>query len=199
MTVEQIITVASKRTENRGAKTLVLEDELLLVIQELCLMKEWEWRHRTSTFDTLADGTAIYDLTDAAGANIQDLQKIDAATFASSDKRRLDRVYDSEDQASVLDTDAVPDQPERYFPHPNIPTSIVLDPPPGAIVKIRVLYWACPQSLPEDGKVPLVPFYLHPSLVKGLERTINKYTLPAGDSKYATADKEYKEMVANAS
>lgn len=60
-----LIELADRRTERRGSKTLDLNSEFLMALQDLCMQRRWTWRRKFSVFQ-LVPGQWQYDLTAVA-------------------------------------------------------------------------------------------------------------------------------------
>ena len=53
-----LIEIADRRTERRG-KTLDLDSELVMAVQEVCQERRWHWRKKSIRFQTSAGATCL--------------------------------------------------------------------------------------------------------------------------------------------
>jgi hypothetical protein len=190
MLFSDIKETALARCENKG-KQLALDSELLIVIQNLVAAADWGWKRKKTTFDTV-DATAEYTLP-------TDLDEIIAVHVSTGDQapRRLTKLIDPHsfvDPAQIIQEAA----PLNYYCKPGDDTKIALDPVPDGVYKVIITYDAIPVALEDDDTVPLVPERLHRLLVKGLEKTILRYTLGEESAKYQTVSEEYENDLVRA-
>ncbi len=204
MTPAQIISIAQARTKKRGATTLDVTNELLMVIQDLCGLARWDWRKKITNI-LLTIGTQAYDMN-ASGVDMQDLEEIETVNLAlaPTDVKRIVRVFDHNRQAAIrasTDTGEV----ANYFRASGAPNQLVVHPRADGTTANHVLeitYWAIPPGPLDPGgtlvdTVPLVPAYLHRALVKGLEAQILRYTLGEDNVNYTNAQAEYTAQVSS--
>ena len=202
MNTAQIVTLATARTEQRGAKVLDLYSELLVVIQDFCATKPWPWRKRLHAFSTQAEvakyALPVQDTTNQASAcDVDEIENVQIVR-AADDADLLDEIVSEIDQARRQTTDTS-DTPDSYFRALGDYTSLILSPVPDAVYPMVLTYWATPvDALPSGSAVPLVPPQLHGVLVKGLEAFILRYTLGEESSKYVNAKSEYDAKLAQA-
>lgn len=202
----QIISTVSRRTEQRGS-ALDLGGEFIIALQDICLESRWWWRRRVNTFSLVA-GQAKYDLTDAAGANAPDLQQIAKngfKIFATGTPQSYvcpEPVFDVDEQDTILATQSQypPNTPSRFFLQPGAISTLIVDPIPNAANPCAFAYWAIPNYTDDSGDetVPLIPYYLHPLLIKKLEMQVERYALGEGAEKYQAVSAEYENMKSKA-
>ncbi len=204
---ETIIDVATRRAKVRGNTDLDLTNELLIVIQDLCGLAKWEWRKRVADVP-LASNTQIYDLSDATavapGFDMSNLETIETVQLIDEnlDVSTLVKVVDHHEQGQVL-VNTEQGKPKKYFAHPNHIYSLVIYPRADNVystANLKIVYWAIPPGpLDPNGTlsavVPVVPAYLHRSLIKGLEAQILRYTLGEANASYIAAQTEYTAQV----
>jgi hypothetical protein len=200
MTFQQIIDVANSRTENRGKKTLQLNYELLTVVQDLCSRKRWFWRKKRYTITTVA-GTSTYDLSSssviasAGGIDVEEIIK-DSVVYVLGPTQlsRMGVIFDEDLQMKAIEDTSTTGEPTAIFIEPGSYQTVRVTPVPAGVYTISFMAWAMPNS-DFDGiltSVPLVPKYMHPVLVKGLETQILRYTIGEGAAKFTTANGEYE-------
>mgnify|MGYP005815899601 CR=1 FL=1 len=202
MTFEQIIDVANSRTDNRGKK-LQLNWELYTVIQDLCSRHRWYWRRKRYTFNT-AQGTETYDLTDSSviassgGLDVEEIIKNSVFLVNGATKSQLGVLFDEDLQQSAILNAATQDVPEAVFIEPGTSQTLRVTPTPNGAYPIYFFAWAMPNGDYDGatGAIPLIPKYMHPILVKGLEAQINRYTIGEGSAKYMAASAEYESGIA---
>lgn len=203
MTTTDIVTLATARTEQRGAKVLDLYTELLIVIQDFCAARAWPWRKKLYPFNTVAQ-QAKYALPlqnsgaqNGSACDVDDIENVQIIT-AADDADLLDEIVSEIDQARRQTADTT-EKPDSYFRALGDYTSLILSPTPNAAYPMVLTYWATPvDPLTQGVAVPLVPPQLHGVLVKGLEAFILRYTLGDESAKYVNAKSEYDAKVAQA-
>lgn len=193
--------MAAAHVENRGKAVLNYDQEFSLAIIEFCRARKWRWRHSSGRVN-LAIGTAEYDLTDSGGINAPDLEEIQSVYVVEGDGdlRKLDEVTAESDIATALESTGQ-DEPTGFFRKPGADLTLRITPFPDAALPIRVLHWRIPLFLnaaPGSDAIPLVPGYLHPTLVKQLEVRLLHYSVGVADERYTSAAEELKEMTATA-
>jgi hypothetical protein len=200
--------MADRRTERRGSKTLDLQSEFLMALQEFCMEYRWPWRRTTTQLMTSA-GNWEYDLTDPANANAPDLQqfmqhgvKIYPNSAQPNQYSEVTPLFerDLQDAAIFANTNYPTSNsgpPAQYFMMPGDFMTIAFTPVPDQSYAVQLGYWAVPNitddSLPEA--IPLVPSFLHHVLLKKLEGQIFRYTIGEGAEKYQAAMREYTALV----
>jgi hypothetical protein len=198
MLVADIIAMADARTEKRGGKALNLTSELLLVCQEFCSAQVWDWRLKTTSFNTTATVPEYRLPTDGSSGpcevdSIYSVQIVSSAT----DIIGLDPINEEADQARRQNVDAT-DQPTNYFRKLGDPDKLRLSPVPDDTYPLVVTYWAIPTANLGTTIPSYIPPKLHGILVKGLETTILRYTLGVENDKYQATKAEYDAMTQKA-
>ena len=201
MKVDDVIALATARTEQRGAKVLNLYNELLVVVQDFCAAKPWPWRKKLYAFNTTAEQPLYALPTQGTGGgsqcDVDEIENVQIVTGAD-DADLLDEIVSEIDQARRQTVDSS-DKPDSYFRKLGDYTKLILSPTPDDAYPMVLLYWATPvDALVTGADVPLVPPQLHGTLVKGLEAFILRYTLGEESSKYMNAKSEYDAKVAQA-
>ncbi len=206
MSPATIISIAQKRTKMRGATTIDVNNELLMVIQDLCRLAKWDWRKKTIDIP-LAVNTQVYDLV---FWGLNDLESIEAVQLIDPNLNisTVVKMTDHHEQGVVL-ANTEQGKPKKYFQqfgHPQFPNIFAMiiypraDNEYGAGGYLKITYWAIPPG-PLDPAgvlatvVPLVPAFLHGPLVKGLEAQILRYTLGEDNANYIAAQTEYTTQV----
>lgn len=169
-TATEMITRVKNILGNTTTKfTTHLQQSFKYVLDELWNMHDWNFRHKTGSFPTVA-GTESYNITTAASiTNLQSSNDIEIM-YDSTNKRVLTKVdyqeirrtYPGEDQS---------DQPMVYAPWTTVDT-VYLGPKPDGIYTIKFAYISSatmPSTFSEDIETSLgVPRYLHTLLEKML-------------------------------
>jgi hypothetical protein len=192
MLFSQIRDTALARTEGKAKHALNLDLELLIVIQQFCQAAGWGWKQKKHAFNTV-DGLAGYTLP----ADVDTIAAVHVFR-AGEEPRKLAELFD---QGSFINTDVLIQKgmPLNWYRKPSDELTLMLDPVPNDIVfAVTVSYDAVPVALPTDDVVPIVPAKHHKLLVKGLEKTILRYTLGEESAKYQTVSEEYAAEVAGA-
>jgi hypothetical protein len=204
-TTSALIELADRRTERRGSKTLDLESEFLMALQEFCLETRWEWRRRMGSF-TMQAGVWSYDLT-ALPVPIPDFHqfvkhgvKYYPNPGAPQNWAVITPMFEKELQRGAVYTNTTypkPAPPQQYFMLPTTNATIALSPVPDQPYPITLDYWGVPDltsdSIPET--IPLVPPYLHHVLLKKLEAEIFRYTIGEGSVKFQAAMQQYTALL----
>ena len=200
MTFSQYVAMAGSHVDQRGAKVLNYDQEGWAAIIEFCRTRKWRWRRGSGNIMTVA-GTSTYDMTSSASGMLDapDIEEIDNVYMVDGDGEihKLDEITNENDIALALET-TEQDDPQKYFRTPGIDTSLTVSPVPDAADKLRVMYWRVPlfeTAVPDPDAIPLVPGYLHPTLVKYLEVRLLHYSLGEEDESYNTAKAELEEMM----
>jgi hypothetical protein len=194
--------MAAAHVENKGKSVLNFDQEFSVALIEFCRARKWRWRHSTGRV-VLVEGTSEYDLTAGGGINAPDLEEIQSVYVVEGDGdlRKLDEVTAESDIARAMES-TEQDEPTGYFRKPGADMTLVITPVPDAgSIPIRVLHWRVPLFLnaaPGDDNIPIVPGYLHPTLVKQLEVRLLHYSVGVADERYTSAAEELKEMTATA-
>lgn len=201
MTVDQVIALATARTEQRGAKVLDLYGELLVVIQDFCAARAWPWRKKLYPFQSVAS-QPLYALPtqSTSQGSLCDVDEIENVQIVqgADDAELLDEIVSEIDQARRQTVDST-DHPDSYFRSLGDYTKLILSPTPDAVYPMVLVYWSTPvDGLVSGAAVPLIPPQLHGVLVKGLEAFILRYTLGEESTKYTSAKAEYDAKVAQA-
>lgn len=201
MNWSDVKTMASAHVDARGAKVMNYDAELSVSIIEFCRFRKWRWRKSTGRV-VLTAGTPDYDLTDSAGINAPDLEELENVYLVEGDAdlRKLDEITDENDIALALESEDE-DEPTGYFRMPGEDMTLILTPTPDAPLPIRTIHWRVPEfasSQPDDNLIPLVPGYLHPTLVKYLEVRLLLYAVGAADDRYTSAAGELQTMMQTA-
>lgn len=211
----QIIEMANRRTERRGA-SLDLNGEYLTALQEVCLERRWWWRRRIATFSLIANQSK-YNLTDTTTLNMVDFQQVAKNGFKiypptanpgptpvpawNTRYKCPEPVFDVDEQESILalQDQYPPCQPHRYFLE-GATGQLVVDPIPDQPYPASIGYWAIPAYTVsnEDETIRLVPPSLHGLLIKRLEVHIERYAISEESEKYEAVTKEYGELLEKA-
>jgi hypothetical protein len=210
MSPATIIDIATRRTGKRGAQTLDINNELLIVIQDLCGQRRWSWRKQTVDL-TLRATQQIYSFIDwdynigDIAYNLPDIEKLESLqmVLAPDNMATLDEVHSVNEQGRILNSTDT-GQPLKFFQRNFY--DLVLSPTPdtpNAAFPLRLIYWAIPDTIVDSHGdlllgVPLVPQFLHRVLVKGLEAQILRYTIGEEDPKYQATQAEYQDQLAKA-
>lgn len=201
MTIDEIQTLASVRTERIADNILDMDDEFIDVVQDFCSRARFHWRKKTFTFTTVA-GTSEYDLSSSSYGDIDDLEQLINLRYVASatDVRDpMSEISDSDQQDRLLADTSTTDIPTAYFIKPGTFYTVHLSPIPKAAYSIRGSYWAIPQNAELTSRaVPLVPSLFHRVLAKGLERNIWRVKYGDNDGKFLKADADYEKGVAEA-
>jgi len=200
-TVQQIIEIASKRTERRGEKKLDLTLEFWSSLQEFCRENHFWWRRKTYRFST-AISSASYDLTSDTGANADDIDEVIRAyrIDSATSKSELNPLLDPEQQADAYEATAN-SEPSNYFITGASPPTLRLSAPADRVVPIRLMVFATPQ-VPDDlasEDIPLVPYSLRWVLADVLEYRILSVLLGENDARAVTARQRRERAIALAS
>jgi hypothetical protein len=205
-TSSALIELADRRTERRGSKTLDLQSEFLMALQEFCLETRWEWRRKVVPL-TLTAGKWSYDLTAIAPIPIFDLHQfvkhgVKFYPNASQPQNwcEVTPMFEKERQTAAIYSNTnfpQPAPPQQYFRLPGVPLTLALVPPPDQNYPATLDYWAVPNldsdAIPEI--IPLVPPYLHHVLLKKLEAEIYRYTIGEGATKFQATMQRYTALV----
>jgi hypothetical protein len=205
-TQAQLIELADRRTERRGSKTLDLNSEFFMALQEFCLERRWSWRRKTAAF-SLQSGVWQYDLTQPTTGNLDDLHqfvkhgvKYYPNSGAPQNWAELTPIFEKELQTAAIYTNTnvpAPAPPQQYFMLPGDYLTLCTVPVPDQNYPLTLDYWSVPNqdidAVPET--IPLVPAFLHLVLLKKLEAQILRYTLGEGTAKYQAAMGEYNALV----
>ena len=150
MTVDQVIALATARTEQRGAKVLDLYSELLVVVQDFCAAKAWPWRKKLYAFPTVAEtpGYALPVQSSGTSGSLCDVDEIENVQIVTGadDANLLDEIVSEIDQARRQTADSS-DTPDSYFRQLGNYTNLILSPTPDAIYPMVLVYWSRP-SIP---------------------------------------------------
>lgn len=204
-TQSQLVELADRRTERRGSKTLDLDSEFLMALQEFCMETRWEWRRKVAMF-TLQAGVWQYDLT-ALATPIVDVHqfvkhgvKFCLNPGTPQNLCEITPLFEKalQDVAIYTNTNfATPAPPQQYFRMPGVTATLALTPVPDQAYPILLDYWSVPNVTPDaiPQTIPLVPAFLHHVLLKKLEAQIFRYTLGEGAAKYQAAMGEYKGLL----
>jgi hypothetical protein len=205
MTRQRIIELANKRTRGIGEKRIDFDAEFLGVLQELCSTFHWHWR-RLSVGVPFLVGQAEYDLSDptiGADSNMIDVQQLVSVRLFPTSTEVIDlRPMFEEDQQECALEDDTTGVPTHFFLVPGTLNTLRLYPTPNRSYWARVSYWALP-NMATDGQtdlVPLVPGFLHMTLVDGLEAQIYRYALDKGErsTEYLAARDKFDRAIARA-
>jgi hypothetical protein len=199
--VDQIIEMANKRTERRGAKVLDLAQELLIASIELCQERRWHWRKRSVKFPTVSQ-TSTYDLSaqnGMAGLTCERVCKEGPRAYragTSGDYQCLTPIFETDIQETARDTTETGFPGQYFFDGQD---QLRLFKTPDNIYNVRVPMWVLPDLTPLDTTIRLVPAYLHHLLLKSLIAKIFQFTLGEGSVKYQAAIGEYNAGLLRAS
>lgn len=200
----QIIDAAHKRTDGR-AKSLDVEAEYALALQEVALENRWWWRRKIVPF-TITAGAPTYQLSGTSGIGMSDFQQAALNGFKiygpGTGFSCPDPVFDIDVQDTIigLQSLAPPGRPTRYF-IVGAPGEMRVDPVPDANYSASLAHWSIPLYVAggEDEVVTNVPAYLHALLIKRLEMHFCKSLLTEEPNKYKAVVAEYAELLGNAS
>jgi hypothetical protein len=206
-TSSALIELADKRTERRGSKTLDLESEFLMALQEFCMETRWEWRRKFVQFDLQA-GVWEYNLAGAAPlpciTDLHQMVKHGVKYYPNAGTPQnwceITPLFEKALQAGAIYTNTnfpQPAPPQQYFRMPGVALTMAVVPVPDQPYPITLDYWSVPNltsdEVPET--IPLVPPYLHHVLLKKLEAEIFRYTLGEGSTKFQAAISRYEALV----
>ncbi len=198
-----VVAMAAAHAENRGAKLLNYNQECWCGLIEFCRERKWRWRRYYNTINTTA-AQPTYDLFDntGGGLNQPELEELEAVYMVEGDGdlHLLPFITNNHDQAVALNS-VTQDDPQACFRMPGDDGVLVVTPIPAGVVQLAVIGWLVPafqESAPGDNNVPLVPGYLHPTLVKYLETRLLHFALGNTDSRFEAAEEELKEMMERA-
>jgi hypothetical protein len=198
---DEIIEMANKRTDRRGAKILDLAQELLIASIELCQERRWHWRKRSIKFPTVAQ-TAVYDLSaqnGMGGLTCERVCKEGPRVYRSgstTDYAGLTAIFETDIQDGARDSTETGFPGQYFFDGQD---QFRLFKTPDNIYNVRVPMWVLPDLTPLDTGIRLVPAYLHHLLLKALEARIFRWTLGEGSIKYQAAVGEYNAGLLRAS
>jgi hypothetical protein len=203
-----LIELADRRTERRGSKTLDLQSEFIMALQEFCMESRWEWRRKVATFN-LQSGVWQYDLTALPGATfaVNDIQQVvkHGLKFypnAGSPQNwaEITPMFEKEQQTAAIYSNTnvpAPAPPQQYFRMPGIALNMAIWPVPDQNYPATLDYWSVPNIDPDavPEQIPLVPPNLHHVLLKKLEAEIFRYTLGEGTTKFQAAMQQYTMLL----
>lgn len=184
---QRIIDAANKRTGGVAGDKLDLNLEFLSAIQDFCLERQWWWRKKTVTLDTL-EGTNVYDM---AGPNSPvfalDCQRMIKVQFFPTNGQvpmsptiigqpqkmviEVPPLFEDDHIQIAMEDDLSTGPPQSYFLVPGSSSAIQLSPIPDDAYHLRLNFWAVPNGTIDtlDDLIPLVPAYLHHLLITKLE------------------------------
>lgn len=197
----QIIEMANKRTDRKGAKVLDLPQELLIASIELCQERRWHWRKRSVKFPTVAQ-TSTYDLSAQNGMGGLTCERVCKEgpriyrAGTTGDYQCLTPIFETDIQETARDTDETGFPGQYFFDGQD---QFRLFKTPDNIYNVRVPMWVLPDLTPLDAGIRLVPAYLHHLLLKLLIARIHQFTLGEGSVKYQAAIGEYQTALQRAS
>lgn len=184
-----IIDTANRRTGGVGEK-LNLSAEFLIALQEFCLERQWWWRRKTVTLDTI-QGINVYDMSDPESpVNALDCVRIIKCQFfptpgqipimptivGQPSKLVVDvpPIFSDADIQIAMEDEISTGFPVNYFLVPGSSTAIEIVPIPDQSYHLRFNFWACPNGTIDTlaDMIPLVPAHLQHLLIPRMEISI---------------------------